>query len=91
MTKGQRAMAVAMMYPEAGGKKGRGTKDEGKKVAETATFGLTLLRQARVVLQWAPELAPGSWPVPKRWGRPFPWGGPAYSGISRAGLPQLGG
>jgi hypothetical protein len=54
MTKGQRAMAVATIYPEA--KRGRGNKDEAGKAAEAKGFSATRLLQARIVLKWAPEL-----------------------------------
>lgn len=56
MTKSQQAMAVAMIYPEPG-EKGRGKKDEGRKWAENDHFAVTLLKQARLVLKWASELA----------------------------------
>jgi hypothetical protein len=55
MTKGQRAMAVAMIYPEP--KRGRGNKDAALKGAETAGFSERRVQEARMVLKWAPELA----------------------------------
>lgn len=56
MTKGQRAMAVAMIYPE-GDERGRGKKGNSAKLVEITNFSRSLLDHARVVLQWAPELA----------------------------------
>lgn len=52
-SKGQQAMAVAMLYPKA--KRGRGNKDAGRKSAETAGFSERRLRQARTVLRHAPD------------------------------------
>jgi hypothetical protein len=49
MTKGQRAMAVAMIYPE----KGRG------KTPRNLEFSAERVRQARAVLHWSPELSDG--------------------------------
>ena len=47
---GQRAMAVAMIYPEA--KRGRyAGKDEGSKSAEAGGFSASRLKQARAVLR----------------------------------------
>lgn len=51
MTKGQRAMAVAMIYPEPE-KGGRGNKSS---VSEE--FSGTRVSMARTVLKWAPEMA----------------------------------
>lgn len=56
MTKGQKAMVVAIIYPEA--KRGRGNKDDAAKAAETAGFSATRLLQARTILAYAPALAP---------------------------------
>ena len=47
MTKGQQAMALAMMFPD-GGAGGRGRKGN---PAESVGFGATRLRQARSVLR----------------------------------------
>jgi ParB-like chromosome segregation protein Spo0J len=54
LSKGQRAMAVARIYPEA--KRGRGNKDEAIKDAETAHFRRRI-QEARLVLRHAPDLA----------------------------------
>jgi hypothetical protein len=55
LTKGQQAMALAMIYPEP--ERGRGRKDTGKKVAETAPFSYRRLAEARFILRYAPDLA----------------------------------
>jgi ParB-like chromosome segregation protein Spo0J len=55
MTKSQRAMVVARIYPEA--KRGRGNKDEAIKAAEIAGFDDRRIREARTVLRHAPDLA----------------------------------
>ena len=52
MTKGQRAMAVAMIYPEPD-KRGRGKKGASGKLAETAGFSKRRLREARTVLKYS--------------------------------------
>lgn len=52
MTKGQRAMAVAMINPDPE-RRGRGNKSS---VAEE--FGSGRISMARTVLKWAPEMAP---------------------------------
>ena len=57
MTKGQRAMTVAKIYPDTG-KGGRGKKSSAN-LAETAGFSQRRLQQARTVLQFAPDLADG--------------------------------
>jgi hypothetical protein len=49
MSKGQQAMALAMIYPEP--KRGRGHKDEAKKALETRAFSRQRLEQARSVLR----------------------------------------
>ena len=54
MTAGQRAMATAMIYPEDGGKGGRGKKGN---LPENGGFGRELLRQARTVLRHSLPLA----------------------------------
>jgi hypothetical protein len=52
MTKGQRAMAVAMIYPES---------QQGKRNAATSSVSgdvsATRIKMARTILKWAPELA----------------------------------
>jgi hypothetical protein len=54
MTKGQRAMAVAMIYPEPEkGGRGNSSKIEGFGVANA------YVSYARTILKFAPELAPG--------------------------------
>jgi ParB-like chromosome segregation protein Spo0J len=55
LTKGQRAMALAMIYPD-GGKGGRGKKGN---PAETADFSERRLRDARSVLRHSRALAEG--------------------------------
>ncbi len=57
MTKGQRAMTVAKIYPDTE-KGGRGKKSSAN-LAETAGFSQRRLQQARTVLQFAPDLADG--------------------------------
>ncbi len=52
MTKGQRAMAVAKIFPEP--KRGRGKKDPAK---ETEKVSYSRVKVARTVLQYAPDLA----------------------------------
>jgi hypothetical protein len=51
MTKGQRAMAVAMIYPET--HQGKRTS---KKISEVG-FSERYVQMSRTVLKWAPELA----------------------------------
>src|SRR4029079_18764487 len=56
LTKGQRAMALAMIYPKAE-KGGRGKQTN---VLETKEFSAARLSQARTVFRYGPEdLAPG--------------------------------
>jgi ParB-like chromosome segregation protein Spo0J len=55
MTKGARAMAVAMLYPQA--ERGRGKKDPAKNAQKVGLFGNELLRQARTVLDHSKPLA----------------------------------
>jgi hypothetical protein len=50
-------MAVAMVYPEGGGKGGRGKKADTQNSKESFGFSEVLVRKARLVLQWAPELS----------------------------------
>lgn len=53
LTKGQQAMALAMIYPEA--PRGRGKKDPARKETESVSF--TRVKEARQVLRLDPELA----------------------------------
>ncbi len=55
MTKGQRAMAVATIYPDSD-KGGRGKKTSGN-LAEISGFSQRSLQVARTVIKFAPELA----------------------------------
>ena len=55
LTKGQQAMVLAMIYPEP--ERGRGKKDEGKKVQESCGFSRERVRQARSILRHSPGLA----------------------------------
>jgi hypothetical protein len=57
ITKGQKAMAVAMLFPDSGGKGGRGKKDAAKTSNSVAGFSGELLRQARAIFSFSPELA----------------------------------
>ena len=52
MTKGQRAMAVAKIYPEP--ERGRGKKDSAK---ETEKVSYSQIKVARPALKYAPDLA----------------------------------
>ncbi len=56
MTKGQRAMVVAKIYPELE-KGGRGKKSEAMKLAGSGGFAVQRVNEARTVLQHAPDLA----------------------------------
>lgn len=56
MTKGQRAMAVAMIYPTPE-KGGRGKKGAAQKAEVISGFSDRLVQQARTVLAHTPELA----------------------------------
>jgi len=56
LSKGQQAMALAMIYPEPDGR-GRGNKSSAIKSAETAGFSQTRLKQARSILHHSPALA----------------------------------
>jgi hypothetical protein len=49
LSKGQQAMALAMIYPEP--ERGRGKQDAAKKGAETASFSYWRVREARSVLR----------------------------------------
>jgi hypothetical protein len=55
LSKGQQAIALAMIYPEP--ERGRGKKDEAKKVLETRGFSRQRLEQARAVLHHSRALA----------------------------------
>lgn len=55
MTKGQKAMVIAMIYPKAE-KGGRGKKSSAN-LAETSGFSQRRLQQSRTVLKHAPDLA----------------------------------
>jgi hypothetical protein len=57
VTKGQQAMALAMIYPEDGGKGGRGKKSETLNPPLNGKFGRERLRQARAVLQFSRPIA----------------------------------
>jgi hypothetical protein len=52
LTKSQRAMAVAMLFPESG-KGGRGKKNP----EFNSEFSSRYVREARTVLEWTPEVA----------------------------------
>jgi hypothetical protein len=56
LTKGQQAMAVAMMYPEADAVH-RGKKSRDAKLIETMSFSSQRLSHARTVLAWASDKA----------------------------------
>jgi hypothetical protein len=55
LSKGQKAAALAFMYPEP--ERGRGKKDPAKKHADSASFSFRRLQVARRVLEFSPELA----------------------------------
>jgi hypothetical protein len=55
LSKGERAMALALLYPEP--ERGRGKKDAARKGAETASFSYRRIQEARQVLAHSPELA----------------------------------
>lgn len=55
LTKGQQAMALAMIYPEPA--RGRGKTDLGKKGAESASFSYRRIAQARQILRSDHDLA----------------------------------
>jgi hypothetical protein len=56
LSKGQQAMALAKIYPEAE-KGGRGKNVASRKAAETSGFSARRLAQARSVLAYSPALA----------------------------------
>ena len=56
MTKGQRAMAVAMIYPDPE-KGGRGKKSGAKTSDLVGGFSMDFVDKARTVLKHAPDLA----------------------------------
>jgi hypothetical protein len=55
MMKGQKAMAVAMIYPNP--ERGRGKKNLARKETETGSFSYTRVKDARAVLRYSSELA----------------------------------
>lgn len=55
LTVGQRAMALALIYPDA--ERGRGKRDEARKGAETSSFSYRRVQQARSVLRYSRALA----------------------------------
>src|SRR5260370_25670169 len=57
LTKGQQAMAYALIYPDDGGVGGRGKKGMEINPAATAGFSSRLLKKARQVLNRSEELA----------------------------------
>jgi hypothetical protein len=57
LSKGQQAMLTAMMFPDDGGKGGRGKKDQRTNPEETAGFSERRLKQARQILSHSPALA----------------------------------
>jgi ParB-like nuclease domain len=50
----QRAMALAMLYPEP--KRGRGNKDPARKETESGSFSYSLVKEARIILGSSKEL-----------------------------------
>jgi hypothetical protein len=56
LSKGQQAMALAMIYPEPE-KGGRGKKSQALNCAESSGFSGRLLEQARTILRHSQELA----------------------------------
>ena len=59
MTKGQKAIALAFLYPEPE-KGGRGKKSEAGEPAETAGFSTRRLNEAREVVRYSRALAEAS-------------------------------
>lgn len=57
ISKGQRAMGHALLYPAEFGKGGRGKKTEAANRADTAQFSIRRLKEARSVLHYSQELA----------------------------------
>lgn len=57
LTIGQRAMALALIYPEERSKGGRGNKSDATKAAENSGFSYRRLAQARVVVRHSRALA----------------------------------
>ena len=55
LSKGQQAMALALIYPKPA--RGRGNKDEARKGAETASFQYRRVQEARTVLDHSRALA----------------------------------
>ena len=68
MTKGQQAIAVAMVYPETA-VGGKGKKAAGTKAAESAGFSYRRLEDARIILKHTPDLPANvlSDSLPARW------------------------
>lgn len=58
MTKGQRAMAVAKIFPEATAYKRGGSDSSVSEELKVAKVSDTRISMARTVLKWAPEMAP---------------------------------
>ena len=56
LTKGQQAMALAMIYPKEP-ERGRGKKDAARKDAESASFSYRRLQEARSILWHSHDLA----------------------------------
>lgn len=54
-SKGQQAMALAMIYPDP--ERGRGKKDESRKQTESGSFSYTRVKQARQVYRHSAKLA----------------------------------
>src|SRR6266436_2771957 len=58
LTKGERAMSLALLYPAETGAGGRGKKgSQSKRAAETAGVSHRRIQEARQVLKHAPDLA----------------------------------
>jgi predicted nucleic acid-binding Zn-ribbon protein len=55
LTKGEKAMGLAFLFPEP--ERGRGKKDEARKEIETSSFSYARVKQARAVLRHSRELA----------------------------------
>jgi hypothetical protein len=55
LSKGQKAMALAMIYPNP--ERGRGKKDLARKETETGSFSYTRVKDARAVLRHSRALA----------------------------------
>jgi len=55
MSKGARAMAVAMAFPD--GEQGRGKNADARKAQKSGGFAPEMLRMARIVLRVTPTVA----------------------------------